>query len=152
MDPELENVYYLDIGNTLETFVQRAIKDGKIIIIEEDADYFVVYLDNQLAASLNIFGFGSRTSKLLKFYQPVLTEHLTLLEPIEPLFDTVYTSSGLPDDYFNKLPNLRVLISDTITTTRDQWMQVYLDALKQISAKQHLPAELNRLISSYLIK
>lgn len=151
MDPELENVYYLDIRNTLETFVQRAIKDGKINIIEEDADYFVVYLDNQLVASLNMLGFGSGTLKLLKFYQPVLTEHLTLLEPIEPLFDTVH-SLGKPDDYFNKLPNLRVLISDTITTTRDQWMQVYLDALKQISAKQHLPVELNRPISSYLIK
>lgn len=88
---------------------------------------------------------------MLKLYIPVFTEYLPLLEPIEPLFDTVH-SLDISDDYFNKLPNLRVLISDTITTTRDQWVQVYLDALKQISAKHHLPAELNRLISSYLIK
>lgn len=54
MDPELENAYYLNIRNTLKTFVQRAIKDGKINIIEEDADYFVVYLDYQLVASLNM--------------------------------------------------------------------------------------------------
>lgn len=81
----------------------------------------------------------------------MFTEYLTLLEPIEPLFDTVH-SLDKSDDYFNKLPNLRVLISDTITTTRDQWMQVYIRALKELSAKQHLPAELNRLISSYLIK
>lgn len=54
MDPGLENSLYVRIGKSLKTFVQRAIKDGKINIIEEDADYFVVYLDYQLVASLNM--------------------------------------------------------------------------------------------------
>lgn len=147
MDPELENAYYLNIGNTLKTFVQRAIKDGNIEIVEYDADCFFVFLNNQLVASLKVSGYGSGEFKL---YIPVFTEYLKLLEPIDHLFNTVYTL-GLPDDYFNKLPKVIMLVTDTIATSRERWIQVYIRALKEITTKYHLPAELNPLIRGYLI-
>lgn len=118
--------------------------DGYIVIPKQ-----VVDLNNKTVLSLS--------ESKLTFYYRFRPGYLHVLKPIEHAFDQVDFIKNIDsiDDIFNAFSSVQKLTVNGVqkgTYQRSTWMKVYLGTLKEISEKHHLPTEITRLLSSYLIK